>query len=134
MATRLVGNEELGYTIFPYCRDTPIQDALLSNPSDYVLGFVTHNKHTGTRSFTYTESGQLTETTHHWSLTILQGFPYCEECGPWIVYSCAPEKVNYEFGRLIRKYHTSLHICGWDTWSMEGKQKKVAVVRSWEMS
>ena len=133
MAKLITRGDEIGFTILPYTLDTPIQQELINHPSDYVLGYVTHNKESGERKFTYTESGCVTEANNHWSLTILKEFPYSEQEGPWIVYSCSPENTKLEFGKIIGKYHESLHIHNWDTWAVEGKNSNVIVVTSWEM-
>ena len=133
MAKLISRGDEIGFTILPYSLDTPIYQELINHPSDYVLGYVTHNKQTGERKFTYTEAGCVTEVNNHWSLTILKEFPYCENDGPWIVYSCTPENTKLEFGKIIGKYHECLHIHNWDTWAVEGKNSKVVVVSSWEM-
>ena len=133
MAKLISRGDENGFTILPFSLDTPIQTELIENPSDYVLGYVTYNKESGERKFSYTESGCVTETNNHWSLTILKEFPYCENDGPWVVYSCSPENTSLEFGKIIGKYGESLHIHNWDTWAIEGKNSNVVVVTSWEM-
>ncbi len=132
MATCLVYGNDIGYTIMPYTFDKPLEEELLAYPHDSVLGFVTQNKETGERKFTYTESGKLTDATDHWSLTVLKGFPYLEHDGPWIVYSCEPEDVRIAFGKILSQYAQSLHIYNWDVWAVSEKNAKVAVVTSWE--
>ncbi len=132
MANCLVYGNDIGYTIMPYEFDKPLHEELFAHPDDNVLGFVTHNKKTGKRKFIYTESGKCTEVDTHWSLTILNEFPYIEQEGPWIVYICPPEKVTTAFGQILSQYAQSLHIYNWDIWSVEGKESKVAVVTSWE--
>jgi len=133
MVTLISRGNDIGFTILPYSLTTPVQQEILTRPSDYVLGYVTHNKETGERKFTYTESGGATEINNHWSLTILKEFPYVEQEGPWIVYSCSPEKTRLAFSKILSKYSESLHIYNWDLWSVEGKEGKVAVVTSWEL-
>ena len=131
MATLISRGKDIGYTILPYTLSTPIKEELLAHPNDYVLGYVTHNKETGERNFTYTESGGMTPAEEHWSLAILKEFPYIEEDGPWIVYNCSPEKTRLAFGKILST--ESLHIENWDTWSVDGKTAKVAVITSWEI-
>ena len=133
MAKQLCLAKDIGYTILPYSLGRPIEQELFDHPSDYVLGYVTYNSKTGQRKFTYTETGALTEVNNHWSLTILKEFPYCEQNGPWIVYSCPPEKTSLEFGKLLEGTGETLHIYNWDTWSLEGKNYKVVLVNSWEI-
>lgn len=131
MAKLVSSGTDLGYTILPYMLSTPLQLELFAHPSDYVLGFITYNEYTSTRKFTYTESGRLISANHHWSLDIMKEFPYCEQNGPWIVYSCSPEKMKLEFGKLLTS--ESLHIDNWDIWSVVGKNAKVAVITSQEI-
>ena len=134
MAKRICSGEEIGYTILPYSLDAPIQQELLAYPSDYVLGYVTYNKETGERKFTFTESGELIEASSHWSLTILKEFPYVEQNGPWIVYRCSPTKTKVAgFNKILSKYSMSLHINNWDTWSVEGNDAKIAVITDFEI-
>jgi hypothetical protein len=132
MATLVCTGKETRFTILPYCLDTPIQQELLTNMSDYVLGFITTNeddKHT----FTYTESGGLTEVKEHWSLAIISNLPYFERNSSWIVYSCSPEETTSAFKKILANSHETLHIYDWDTWSVEGKDAKVAIITSWEI-
>jgi len=131
MAKLVVSSREVGYTILPYTLTKPLQFELIAHPSDYVLGYISYNEYTAIRKFTYTESGCLNSVHDHWSLSIMKEFPYCENNGPWIVYSCPPEKVSVEFGKLISS--EALHIHNWDTWSVVGKHAKVAVVTSQEI-
>lgn len=131
MATLVCRGEDIRFTILPYPLDRPIQQELLSHPSDFVLGYVTHNEETCERTFTYTESGKLTDGKDHWSLDILKELPYLEEHGPWIVYNCSPEQAKSAFHKILSG--ESLHIYNWDTWSVKGKDAKVAVVTSWEI-
>jgi len=133
MAKLVSSGETIGFTILPYTLETPIQDELISNHSDYVLGYITHNSESGDNKFTYTESGTPTEANNHWSLTIVKLFPYCEKAGPWIVYNCPPAGTKIEFGKILRKSHETLHIHNWDTWSVVEKDMKVAVITSWEI-
>lgn len=132
MATLLCRDEDIGYTILPYPRSMqPVQLELIAHPSDDVLGYITYNENTGVRKFTYTESGRLIPDNKHWSLDIMKEFPYCEKNGPWILYKCSPEKTTHEFYKICK--NESLHINGWDTWSVKGKNAKVAVITSWEI-
>ena len=131
MATIVCRGEDIRFTILPYSLDTPIQQELLAHPSDYVLGYVTHNQETAERKFTYTESGALTDTKHHWSLDILKELPYLEQSGPWIVYNCSPEKTKLAFHKILSG--ESLHIYNWDTWSAKSKKAKVAVITYYEI-
>ena len=132
---RLHCGKDLGYTILPYARsfDESVQQQLLTHLSDYALGYITYNQETDERKFTYTESLGLVQDNAHWSLSIMKEFPYCEQEGPWIVYMCSPEQTQLEFGKILSKYSETLHIYGWDTWSVVGKHAKVAVVTSWEI-
>ena len=133
MATLVCRGEDIRFTILPYPRSfsTPIQQILLAHPSDYVLGYVTYNQATDERKFTYTEPGALTDVKDHWSLAVLKQFPYVEQNGPWIIYNCSPEKTKLEFHKILDG--EALHINNWDTWSVKGKDAKVAVVTSWEI-
>ena len=131
MATLVCRGEDIRFTILPYSLDTPIQQELLAHPSDYVLGYVTYNQQTGERKFTYTEPGALTPIEDHWSLDVLKQFPYVEQNGPWIVYNCSPQKAKLAFQKILDS--ESLHIDNWDTWSVDGKDAKVAVITSWEI-
>ena len=132
MAKLISRGDEIRFTILPYSLNTPIEEELLSHPSDYALGFVTFDKESGERKFNYVESGDLIQVNKHWSLAILKEFPYCEQEGPWIVYSCSPSKTKSEFGKILNPGET-LHINNWDTWSVEGKESKVGVITSWEI-
>jgi len=145
-ATLVCSGKDLRYTILPYARsfDESVQQQLLTHLSDYALGYITYNQETDVehcgllrqpreRKFTYTESLGLVQDNAHWSLSIMKEFPYCEQEGPWIVYTCSPEQTQLEFGKILSKYSETIHIYGWDTWSVEGKHAKVAVVTSWEI-
>jgi hypothetical protein len=130
MAKLLCSGNDIGFTILPYTLGQlgePIQKELIANPSDHVLGYVSHGK------FTYTESGGLTEAIHHWSLDIINNFPYSDKECSWIVYACSPRKTAVEFGKILKNSHETLHIHNWDTWCVEGKDSKVAVITSWEI-
>ena len=131
MAKLISRGEDIRFTILPYSLNKPIQQELIAHPSDYVLGYITHNKETGVRKFIYTESGGLTDAVDHWSLAILKEFPYVEQDGPWIVYNCSPQEAKLAFGKILS--NESLWIDSWDIWSVEGKEAKVAVVTSWEI-
>jgi len=131
MAKLVSSGKDLGYTIIPYTLDNRIQFKLFSNPSDYALGYIKYNEYTDIRKFTYTESGKLISDYNHWSLDILKEFPYCEQSGPWILYSCPPEQAKFEFDNLLSG--ENLHIHNWDTWSVVGKNAKVAFITSWEI-
>ena len=132
MVTLICRDKDLGYTILPYPRSMkPIQLELIAHPSDYVLGYITYNENTDVRKFTYTESGRSIPANKHWSLDIMKEFPNCEQNGPWILYSCSPEKTRYEFLKICP--NENLHINRWDTWSVKGKDAKVAVITSWEI-
>ena len=132
MAKLVCSGQDIGFTVLPYSLDTPLQQELSSHRSDYVLGYIMHNKETGERKFTYAESGAV-EMNEHWSLSILKEFPYCEQNGPWIVYMCSPEKTESAFGKILSQYSQTLHIHNWDIWSVEDKNAKVAVINSWEI-
>ena len=131
MATLVCRGEDIRFTILPYSLLTPIHQELLAHPSDYVLGYVTYNQETGERKFTYTEPGALAPVEDHWSLAVLKQFPYVEQHGPWIVYNCSPQKAKSAFCKILSI--ESLHIDNWDTWSVDGKSAKVAVITSWEI-
>lgn len=135
MAKLVCSGKDLGYTILPYSRqfDESIEQQLLTYPNDHVLGYITNNLETGERNFTYTESGRFVPDNEHWSLSIMKEFPYCEENGPWIVYTCSPEKTQLEFGKILYNSSETLHIYDWDTWSIVEKNAKVAVITSWEI-
>jgi hypothetical protein len=135
MATLVCSGKDLGYTILPYSRqfDESIEQQLLTHPNDHVLGYITNNLETGEHKFTYTESGRFVPDNEHWSLSIMKEFPYCEENGPWIVYTCSPEKTQLEFGKILYNSSETLHIYDWDTWSIVEKNAKVAVITSWEI-
>jgi len=135
MATLVCSGKDLGYTILPYSRqfDESIEQQLLTHPSDHVLGYITYNQESGDRQFTYTESGTFVQDNGHWSLAIMKEFPNCEQNGPWIVYTCSPEKTQLEFGKILSKYSETLYIYEWDTWSVTAKNAKVAVITSWEI-
>ena len=132
MAKLVAYGEDIAYTIMPYGLEKPVQQELKEHPDNRVLGYVTYDNETGKRSFTYTESSTPTEAEDHWSLSVLKEFPYCEESGPWIVYSCRPEKVLSAFGKIVGKYAQTLHIYNWDLWTVKNKEGTVAVVTSWE--
>jgi hypothetical protein len=132
MAKLICSAKDIGFTILPYYLDTPLERELISRPSDYVIGYITTNNETGKLTFTYTESGVLTEVSNHWSLSIINNFTYREHEGQWIVYCCSPVEVKSEFNKVIRTDET-VNIYNWDTWSVEGKNSKVAVVTSLEI-
>jgi hypothetical protein len=132
MATLISSGNQIGFTIMPYDFDKLPHNDLLENPSDNVIGYVTYNKETGEHNFTYTESLEYIQTKH-WSLAILQKFPYCEQDISWIVYNCSPEKAKREFNKILQKSHETLHIDNWDIWSVEGKHANVAVITDWEI-
>lgn len=131
MAKLISRGKDIGYTILPYSLNTPIEQGLLVRPSDYAIGYITHNIETGERKFIYTESGRLTPIEDHWSLAILKEFPYVEQEGPWILYKCPPEQTTIAFSKILND--ESLHIRNWDMWSVDGKDAKVAVITSWEI-
>ncbi|NBO55345.1 MAG: hypothetical protein EBU84_12315 [Actinobacteria bacterium] len=131
MATLISRGEDIGFTILPYSLDMPIHEELIAHPSDHVLGYITYNKETCERKFIYTESGSLTPIEGHWSLAILKEFPYAEKDGSWIVYSCSPQKAKLAFGKILST--GSLRIDNWDTWSVNVKDAKVAVITSCEI-
>lgn len=131
MATLIFSGREIGYTILPYTFDTPLKQELITNTSDYVLGYVTKNPETGEFKFIYTESGELTEANDHWSLNILKNLPYFEDVNAWIIYNCPPHKTKSEFGKILN--YEALHINNWDIWTVKGKDAKIAVITSWEI-
>lgn len=133
MAKLVSSGKEIRFTILPYSLDTPVQEELLANPSDYVRGYITHNKEIDEYKFNYIETTGFTEANNHWSLAIIKEFPYCEEEHPWIVYNCSPRETALEFGKLLTNFHETLHIYNWDIWSVEGKNSRVAVITSWEI-
>jgi len=128
MAKLICKGNDIGFTILAYCvyKNDSLEDELLENPSDKVLGYVTCE-----RKFRYTESGTVTEVDDHWSLDILNEFPNNEASGPWIVYTCSPEDAEVAFHKIGSE--EVLHIHNWDTWSVEGKERKIAVVTSFEI-
>jgi hypothetical protein len=128
MAKLICRGNDLGFTILPYSEGDKqsLQDELLENPSDDVLGYVTCS-----RKFRYTESGKVTEVGDHWALDILNEFPYIEEDGPWIVYTCCPEHAQDAFHKIGGDEVLQIH--NWDTWSIAGKEANVAVVTSFEI-
>ena len=129
MAKLICRGSDIGFTILPFSErvKNSLENTLLENPTDEVLGYVTSS-----REFIYTESGTSTEVVHHWSLDILNELPYNEEDGPWIVYTCCPEHAQDAFSEICSE-DESLHIHNWDTWSIEGKEGKIAVVTSFEI-
>jgi hypothetical protein len=133
MATLICNGNDLGSTILPYKLNKQLQLELFAHPSDDVLGYITYNQYTNERKFTYTESGGLIPAINHWSLNVMKEFPYCEQEGQWIVYKCSPERTRLSFNKILSKYSQTLHIYNWDTWSVVGKNSKVAVVTSWEI-
>lgn len=88
MTKLLCNGNDIGFTILAYTLHQPIQQELIANPSDFVLGYVTNGK------FTYTDAGGLTEANHHWSLDIINKFPYSDKECSWIVYACPPRKTE----------------------------------------
>ena len=92
-----------------------------------------YNKETGDHKFIYAESGASVEVPEHWSLSILNEFPYCEKKCEWIVYRGDPENASAAFSNIVGKYAQSLHVYNWDTWSVGMKKTNVAVVTSWEI-
>ena len=128
MAKLICRGSDIGFTILPYTEGDKdsLQDELLENPTDEVLGYVTSS-----RKFRYTESGTVTEVGNHWSLDILNELPYIEEDGPWIVYTCCPEHTQDAFHKIGGDEVLNIH--NWDTWSIEGKDGKIAVVTSFEI-
>jgi hypothetical protein len=134
MAKLVCSGEDIGFTILPYSLRTPIQEELLANPSDYVLGYIVYDKESDEYKFTYTESGGIVEANNHWSFDIIKEFPYCDdENGVWIVYNCSPKKMKSEFSKILKRSFEGLHIDKWDIWSVEAKESKVAVITSWEI-
>jgi len=131
MAASVSRGDELQFTIIPHELTKETQQSLLTYPNKFLLGFVTHNEETGERKFTYTEAGCFSETTSHWSLTILKEFPYLEQTGSWLVFNCRPQKTKNEFNRIVS--NLELHIDNWDIWTVSGKDGKVAVVTEWEI-
>jgi hypothetical protein len=127
MAKLICRGSDIGFTILPYSgSNNKLQEELIDNPADEVLGFVTRE-----RRFRYTESGTITEVGSHWSLDILSELPYIEEEGPWIVYTSCPEHTQNAFTRIGGDEVLQIH--NWDIWSIEGKEGKVAVVTSFEI-
>lgn len=132
MPTCLARGNDIAYTIMPYELDMPVEECVSKNRTDATLGYITHNRETGERKFIYTESGNSTTVTEHWSLNILKEFPYLEAEHAWVVYMCAPEDVRSSFDDYIESYHHTLHIYNWDIWTTEEKKGSVAVVTSYE--
>jgi hypothetical protein len=127
MAKLICRGSDIGFTILPYSgSNNELQEELIDNPADEVLGFVTRE-----RRFRYTESGTITEVGNHWSLDILSELPYIEEEGPWIVYTSCPEHTQNAFTKIGGDEVLQIH--NWDIWSIEGKEGKVAVVTSFEI-
>ena len=127
MAKLICRGSDIGFTILPYSgSNNKLQEELIDNPADEVLGFVTRE-----RRFRYTESGTITEVGSHWSLDILSELPYIEEEGPWIVYTSCPEHTQNAFTRIGGDEVLQIH--NWDIWSIGGKEGKVAVVTSFEI-
>jgi hypothetical protein len=127
MAKLICRGSDIGFTILPYSEsNNKLQEELIDNPADEVLGFVTRE-----RRFRYTESGTITEVGNHWSLDVLSELPYIEEEGPWIVYTCCPEHAQDAFTKIGGDEVLQIH--NWDTWSIEGKEGKIAVVTSFEI-
>jgi hypothetical protein len=127
MAKLLCSGKEIGFTILPYLLGSSIQETLIANPSDCLVGYITNNNPKGVYKFNYIDSDTLVD--NHWSLTIVNKFPYYHEEGQWIVYNCSPERTKKEFGKILTG--EALHITNWDIWSVEGKESKIAVVTSW---
>lgn len=130
MAKLISSGQDIGFTILPYTLDTPIQEELIANRSDNMIGYISHDKESGDYKFFY---GGRIELSEDWSLDIIKEFPYCEQDGPWIVYNCSPRNAALEFSKILRKSHETLHIYNWDIWAVEAKDSKVAVVTSWEI-
>jgi hypothetical protein len=128
MAKLISSGRDVRYTILPIVFDMLLEKENFS--SDYVLGYVIHNKETSSRKFTYTESGGLLDADNHWSLDVLNEFPYCHDEGAWIVFNCSPEKTPTEFNKVFKNDSESLHIYNWDIWSVDCKDSNVAVVTS----
>jgi hypothetical protein len=42
-------------------------------------------------------------------------------------------KTTSAFKKILANSHETLHIYDWDTWSVEGKDAKVAIITSWEI-
>jgi len=124
MAKLICRGKEINFTILQW-GDDDLEYLLIKNPSDYVLGYVTRE-----RKFRYTESGKETEVDDHWTLDILKEFPYIEDEGPWIVYTCSPEETKDTFNLCDG---VCLTFENWDIWSVKGKKSKVAVVTSSEI-
>ena len=136
----------------PYELDKPVEEALKENRTDPTLGFITCNKETYERTFTYTESvaraqpttdadgqtpirtesGTTISTTDHWSVKLLNEFPYLESEHSWVVYTCDPEEVPHSFNELTA-VGQCLHVYNWDTWKVEEKKGSVAVVTRYEI-
>ena len=127
MAKLICRGNDLGFTILPYSgSNNKLQEELIDNPADEVLGYVTRE-----RRFRYTESGTITEVGNHWSLDVLSELPYIEEEGPWIVYTCCPEHAQDAFTKIGGDEVLQIH--NWDIWSIEGKEGKIAVVTAFEI-
>jgi hypothetical protein len=132
MPTCLARGDEISYTIIPYEYERPLEEIITKHRTDDTLGYVIHDKDTGLRTFTYTESGNKTVVTDHWSLNLLKEFPYLEKQHSWIVYTCQPEDVSDSFNDLLHIGQT-LHIGNWDIWKTEEKTGSVAVITSYEI-
>lgn len=130
--TLISKGRDLGFTIVPYTLDTPIQDEVNAQDKGDVIGYVVHNSETEGRRFIYTEVGISVEAPDHWSLSILNEFPYCEKNCDWIVYRGDPEAAACAFSSTLSKYAQTLHVYNWDIWSIGLKKGNVAVVTSWE--
>jgi hypothetical protein len=128
MSTLICKGKDIRFTILSYYLDTPIESELNAHPSN-VVGYITYNKETGERKFTYTTQGS---GEAHWSVDILNELPYCKEKCPWIVYSCSPEQTRIEFNKILSKTYQTLHIYNWDTWSVSDTSN-VSVITSWEI-
>jgi hypothetical protein len=130
MAKLISSGQDIGFTILPYTLDTPIQQELNTSRSNYMIGYIRHNKDSGEYKFIY---GGRIELSQDWSLDIIKELPYCDEGSVWIVYNCPPRNAALEFSKILRKSQETLHVYNWDIWAVEGKDSKVAVITSWEI-
>ncbi len=132
MVSVVARGDDIGFTIIPFFLEESLQTALKDYQDDNFLGYVDTNKNTGKRRFTYLESGSPVVTYDHWSLKVLEEFPFIEQEGPWVIYTTGPEDASTAFDKFVSKYYKNLHIYNWDILRVENKQGLIAVVTDYE--
>lgn len=128
MTTLISSYKDIKFTILPCQLNTEDQEGLLNYSCPEVLGYVTYDKKTDTFTAICLKADVYTQCKNHWSLDILNdSYKYDQS---WILFSCPPVNVPRVFRGILNG--DLIRIDAWDTWSIEGKMAKAALITNYE--